>query len=465
MSTDHITPHNADTSKWQPRSMFLDSINIHEKEGCRSRRDAPCNPLRVDDIAGATVPRAKVRANAPNFHDTQDIGGASPKRQHRKLRNKPDFLSDNRDIEGSQPTLGDRFYYTNRHVDPLEPRYAMPGGTEGQQPHHRPRFLHDGYQVNDIEGAQPRKKRQYKTRDPINVHDITGAQAGWRPFHRSAPHATSKAYNEDISDIVGVGWKTSRCTNQLDPSYRMNGLDIKDDPRFCRPREPMKPRDSVPMFSLQTRDIPGANSSDRPKSDLNGLKDEDRRQFRVTNQVQDIPGAQHDTLPRYLVTNRHCNPLKPNYTTLDGQPYLQAVYRGAGGFCGGSKDPAKAKLEMRQQAMEGARRSNSADVAALKEQVTRLKAELEASRRPPAPQPQTDGGGNDGASVRSARSNRSGRSARSGRSGGRLSAAGRSHVSTPLSRNEGGGSRRPSARSQRSRQSDIESVRNLPDMP
>ena len=46
-STDHITPHASIGEKWQPKSMFLDSINIHEAEGQRPRRDARTNPLRV----------------------------------------------------------------------------------------------------------------------------------------------------------------------------------------------------------------------------------------------------------------------------------------------------------------------------------------------------------------------------------------------------------------------------------
>ena len=90
--------------KWQPRSMCLDSINIHDAQ--RARRDAPVDPLAVSDIAGATVPRAAGSTNRPDLSGTRDIKGASPRPQHQKLRNKPYFLGDNRDIEGSQPTLG-----------------------------------------------------------------------------------------------------------------------------------------------------------------------------------------------------------------------------------------------------------------------------------------------------------------------------------------------------------------------
>jgi hypothetical protein len=48
---------------------------------------------------------------------------------------------------------------------------------------------------------------------------------------------------------------------------------------------------------------------------------EDRREWRNTNFVGDIVGAQADTVVHSIRTDRHVNPLNPTYLSLDGEPF------------------------------------------------------------------------------------------------------------------------------------------------
>ena len=68
------------------------------------------------------------------------------------------------------------------------------------------------------------------------------------------------------------------------------------------------------------RDIPGtAVGSTR----VGAFQNRQRSQFRETNNIAEVPGAQPGTLKKGLVSNRVTNPLNPTYT-LPGATVLGA---------------------------------------------------------------------------------------------------------------------------------------------
>ena len=146
-----------------------------------------------------------------------------------------------------------------------------------------------------------------------------GAQSGWKPRHQRARHESAPLdHCLNVSDITGGGFRTRRLTNPLTPSYRVNGMDVADDPVKTRPRALPKAKDG-PFYPLTTADIEGAAPGWRPLPQVNPPI-EARRHFRNTNFLGDVPGAQADTVKHSICTERHVNPLNPVYASLDGEP-------------------------------------------------------------------------------------------------------------------------------------------------
>lgn len=238
-------------------------------------------------------------------------------RLHRDT-NKPDRQLFHDDIDGSKPHCKMRFR-TNRCVDPLAPEYILPSYIVA--PIVTTKFTRDSFDVSDIEGTKSRSLYPLKQRKNHIVDDIEGAQSGWKPRHlRARLDASPLDHTLNVSDITGGGFHTRRATNPLTPAYRVNGMDIADDPVRSRPRALPKARDS-PFYPLTTADIEGAQSGWRPVPQMNPPL-EARRHFRNTNFMGDIPGAQADTVKHSICTDRHVNPLNPVYASLDGEPLV-----------------------------------------------------------------------------------------------------------------------------------------------
>lgn len=245
----------------------------------------------------------------------QDITGTSSMRLHRDT-NKPDrqLLLD--DIEGSKPRRKSMFR-TGRCIDPLVPEYTLP--SFHVPPLVTPKFTRDSHDISDIEGTKSKPLYPFAQRQNHLVDDIEGAWPGWKPRHRRARYDSAPLdHSLNVSDITGGAFRTRRSTNPLTPSYRVNGMDIADDPIKCKPRGLSKARDG-PFNPLTTKDIEGAQSGWKPTPKMNPPMDA-RRHFRNTNFMGDIPGAQADTLKHSICTNRYVNPLDPVYTSLDGEP-------------------------------------------------------------------------------------------------------------------------------------------------
>lgn len=208
-------------------------------------------------------------------------------------------------------------FQTNRRVNPLEPEYILPSYVPA--PNVCPKFTRDSYDVSDIEGTKSRPLYRFAERKNHFIDDIEGAQCGWKPRHSQARHnAPPLDHCLNVGDITGGDFRTRRTTNPLTPSYRVNGMDIADDPVASRPRSLPKARDG-PFYPLTTVDIEGAQPGWRPMPQVNPPL-ETRRHFRNTNFVGDIPGAQADTVEHSICTDRHINPLYPLYASLDGEP-------------------------------------------------------------------------------------------------------------------------------------------------
>jgi hypothetical protein len=158
---------------------------------------------------------------------------------------------------------------------------------------------------------------QSPQRENHECKDIEGTQPGWRPHHQRVRLEAAPSNAEfDVRDINNVGFKSTRVVDPLKPEYRVNGMVIRDDPKYTQPR-PLPAPATHDFFSLKTNDIEGAWPGWVPPHECTPPMDQ-RRHFRNTNFVGDIRGAKADTVKHSIVTERVVNPLNPVYDSLDG---------------------------------------------------------------------------------------------------------------------------------------------------
>lgn len=99
-----------------------------------------------------------------------------------------------------------------------------------------------------------------------------------------------------------------RDTNLMDPVYKVNGIEIKDEVKS----KPKPLKQFIPdNHQLHTRDIDGAYP---------GWGHRPRREIRNIMNTLDVPGAQADTIVHSMKSDRVTNPLTPVYASLDGAP-------------------------------------------------------------------------------------------------------------------------------------------------
>lgn len=130
----------------------------------------------IGDIEGSNHQNSfkKKFYNKPTWGPS-DISGATPKPLTHS-RNCPDNTLRIDDIDGTRRTIKDRMMRTNRHVDPLDPVYPLPSFTPAEN--YVPKFIKDSINVDDIEGAKPKVKREFQTRNTMDCSDIDGARPG-----------------------------------------------------------------------------------------------------------------------------------------------------------------------------------------------------------------------------------------------------------------------------------------------
>ena len=166
LSTNYPTPSRKDT-------MFLSTIGPNDApmkkfKQLDTSRDWSINLYNLD-IEGSSPRRFGALNQKIDFtNKNDDIERSWPKQLHVGL-NKPEYNLKNNDIEKSSPGCVE--IRTNRHTNPLEPKYNL-AKTEDFPPE-IPRFIRDSIEVKDIEGAQPTKKISLGVkRDPLKKDDI-----------------------------------------------------------------------------------------------------------------------------------------------------------------------------------------------------------------------------------------------------------------------------------------------------
>jgi len=327
--------------------------------------------MSLDIVRPEDVPPGKIMFAKDENRSlmTEDIPTAKPTYHHLKYLNKPDLSvgcndpehvggrartlyapMDRRvrdlslttaDIERAQPRSGKK---TNRHTDPLCPNYELPTcyKREPTLPRGNGR---DTMDVSDIELSKPKKmipERNY-VRDPNEGRDIEFASANYQErMARKASRGPRQDRQHDVQDITGTKQVRARCTNPLDPVYKvpthattsLHNVYTEEHGVAHAPKEAdeigevhgSKPRklqwdNGEPHFSLLREDIPGtipqrwvgsvpANIYDHPEA----------RPMISFHDPHDIPGAQVGSLKKGIegITRRSVNPLNPRYPMLDG---------------------------------------------------------------------------------------------------------------------------------------------------
>ena len=219
--------------------------------------------------------------------------------------NKPEYNLTNQDIAKSQPNYI-KFQTTRLPSNPLNPVYKI--SEVEHRPATPPKFLRDQITNDDIDGAHPKQAKYYQTRDILQVNDIDGAKA--KKVYVRQTEYDSFAY----ADITKTKFTTTRSVNPLKPNYTMRddtgALITIGDIAGSSPKK--QPERKVGTFfdGLQTGDIAGAKSSSKGRGAFHSIE---RKHFRDTNNIQDIPGAKVNTLKKGVSTQRFTNPLNPQY--------------------------------------------------------------------------------------------------------------------------------------------------------
>lgn len=205
------------------------------------------------------------------------------------------------------------FESTRTPSNPLEPVYRLPSFQPMPPP--EPKFIRDSIAVKDIEKAAPKPQIQYKfLRESNYIGDIAGAQP------KLPPAISPPNYQYDVRDInydKDLVFKTSRVSNSLEPRYKYvtehgqkaeenYGEVIGSTPKRRHPIEVNKHTN----FILHCEDIEGAAASTKGNP---VIINKSRREFRITNKVDDVEGAFSGSLKKGIVTRRHLNPVDPTY--------------------------------------------------------------------------------------------------------------------------------------------------------
>ena len=228
-----------------------------------------------------------------------DIEKSSPKKLHIGL-NKPQYNLSNEDIEYSNPHCVK--CKINRHLNPLEPKYNLPKCPA--YPPYTPKFIRDNLNVNDIEGAKPKKITSNSLlRDTLKNDDVKDS---WpkKPYIRK-----SKYEFMDYRDVTNTDFKTRRHINPLDPFYKLNYVD--GTKYSFGPIEKNKPVVYSKYliekeFNLKNDDIEGSNPGSKNKYK--------KYVFNTSsNDIGDIQGTKTGTLLKGISTKRNTNPIWPHY--------------------------------------------------------------------------------------------------------------------------------------------------------
>eukprot|EP00736_Rhodelphis_marinus_P009087 Rmarinus@m.25103 len=313
---------------------FRDDDHFHDQHG----------KLDVSDIRGAQPFRYDQFNIQKGMDYYSDVPGTKPQRLHPVEVHRPQFNMEVKDIEGAQPR--GKGFYTDRHINPLEPNYLLPSFKVAPPTPLPP--ARDNINVSDIDGTAPSHLYQGRTRNlALDTSDIAGTRTKV-PLHGPDFDDRSRA-KMDVRDITNEGiFKTTRVTDPLSPRYAYGRPDAipslnhvgaggafdsdlvsREHGAFVVGEISGNKSKSLDYFnnkekslSLKTKDILGCQVGWRGREvgrrahNVNDSNDVcDRRDLHaVPNPTQDVPGAQ----PKLAAfSNRHTSPLNPQYTMLD----------------------------------------------------------------------------------------------------------------------------------------------------
>ena len=297
-------------------TMYLSTMThkdfpIKKFKQLQTRRNWSINLYNLD-IEGSSPRKFGAFHQKIDFtNKNDDIEKSYPKKLHIKLK-KPEYNLSNSDIDYSNPQCVNT--KIKRHLNPLQPKYQLPKGNP--YPPYEPKFLKDSINVDDIEGAKPKKIiGRMLTRDTMNINDIKDS---WpkRPYIRK-----SKYEYIDYNDVTNTDFKSSRNTNPLDPFYVMKFVDgskSKFGPiEKSKPHTDYQYKFKIP-FNLKVDDIEGSNIGSKNK-----IKKFISKNF--CYDISDIKGAKSGTLLKGIYTERKTNPLCPKYK-YPGNEELKGYY-------------------------------------------------------------------------------------------------------------------------------------------
>ena len=181
------------------------------------------------------------------------------------------------------------------------PRYNLPKYEE--IPPINPRFIRDSINIDDIDGARPKRNFKWKNNMDFMQPEIEGSKPR-KPKIRKSDY---DSFN--YSDVTNFKFVSKRNLNPLDPEY---SLDYgKGEKYFHGKIEGSKPVTFHPMIypnplNLKTSDVPGAQIGSKNKFN----------KFTSMNHnliLSDIENAQSGSLKKGITTFRKTNPLNPDY--------------------------------------------------------------------------------------------------------------------------------------------------------
>lgn len=295
--------------------MSLSKINnndntIKKFKQLDTNRDWSLNMYNLD-IPGSVPKRYGVYHHKENFiNRVDDIERSNPKLLHVAL-NKPEYNLTNKDIDGSYPQCV-KFKTMRQSFNPLEPKYVISKVEAIETP--VPKFIRDNIQVNDIDGAKPKKYFRWDTRTMFK-NDIDGCSPRKRYIRN-----TNFNYI-DYSDVTKDKFQTKRCSNPLEPVYQVK---YKGGENYIHGHiEGSKPVTYPPYvypepYNLRTQDIQGSQVGSKNRINrFNGAN--------YNLLVEDIKGTRAGSLKKGITTERQTNPVDPIYK-LPGQKELGQNY-------------------------------------------------------------------------------------------------------------------------------------------
>ncbi|CAE7208570.1 unnamed protein product, partial [Symbiodinium sp. KB8] len=335
--------------------------------------------MSLDIIRPKDIPRGQVMF--PKDYDksliTEDIHRCQPHYDHLNYLNKPDMsvgctdpvhvggkarsyyapmdrhprdLSlTTADIELAIPRGGN--HKGSRHTDPVCPRYEMPSSYQAPVPEPRWNGRH-ATDNSDIEKSHPRvlhPDRNY-VRDPNEGRDIEYTTPNYAEKLNALRARGRPDFSLNVQDILGTKPARPRCTDPLDPSYKVptsattslhakyaeeKGLGIELPSLQVREVGHVEGSKSKrltwdngePHLSLLREDIAGALPQRWVGTIPANIYDAPEMRPMITHHdPHDIPGAQVGTLKKGIEgSRRSVNPLNPRYPMLDGNARPQPL--------------------------------------------------------------------------------------------------------------------------------------------